>query len=170
MIPTVESPDVHGHTVFCEDIRQEAGGKVSLMGVYRGAIHVHTTFPATLPRLAFAISLIQRKSIFKEKVTLRIFLPGDSEDKPSVEVPISGPGPDSDPRPELIAGDLPFILMQADIQLGNLVLPSPGIIKVRAFRDEKLYPLGSLAVIQGAISGDAKVVADSTQSDSEKRP
>lgn len=38
------------HTQFCDDIRQEVGNKLSLMGVYNGALVV-PSFPFDLPRL-----------------------------------------------------------------------------------------------------------------------
>lgn len=149
MIETAKGPDVHGHTVFCEDIRQEVGGKVSFMGVYQGALQVHTRFPAAIPRFVFAISYLQRKSVFQPKVALRIYLPGDEDEKPSIESNVDGPAvPDVADLPGV---DDQFILMRADVALAGLTIKEPGVIKVRAFRDGTLYPLGSLAVLQGDI-------------------
>jgi hypothetical protein len=37
-------------TVYCDDIRQEVGGKLSLMGVYNAVMYVQQ-FPVTLPKL-----------------------------------------------------------------------------------------------------------------------
>jgi hypothetical protein len=42
-------------TIFCDDVRQEAGGKLSYMGVYGPQLIVRT-FPATLPKLCFVIT------------------------------------------------------------------------------------------------------------------
>jgi hypothetical protein len=35
------SPDVWGYTIFCDDIREEIGGKVSLIGIYAGTMHAY---------------------------------------------------------------------------------------------------------------------------------
>ena len=37
-------------TTFCDDVRQEVGGKQSLIGVYNGVMYV-PQFPVTLPKL-----------------------------------------------------------------------------------------------------------------------
>lgn len=37
-------------TIFCDDVRHELNGKVSLMGVYGGDMYV-TDFPVTLPKI-----------------------------------------------------------------------------------------------------------------------
>jgi hypothetical protein len=37
-------------TIFCDDVRQEIGGKLSLIGVYNGVMYV-PQFPATLSKL-----------------------------------------------------------------------------------------------------------------------
>jgi hypothetical protein len=37
-------------TTFCDDVRQEIGGKLSLIGVYNGVMYV-PQFPVTLPKL-----------------------------------------------------------------------------------------------------------------------
>jgi hypothetical protein len=44
--------------VFCEDIREETGGKHSLMGVLSGPVTLHAAPPAQLTRLAVAVWLI----------------------------------------------------------------------------------------------------------------
>ena len=38
------------HSLFCDDIRQEVGNKLSLMGIYNGSMVV-PSFPYELPRL-----------------------------------------------------------------------------------------------------------------------
>lgn len=41
----------YGHVVFCDDVRQEIDGKLTLVGVYNGNLTVFGGFPAVLPRL-----------------------------------------------------------------------------------------------------------------------
>lgn len=47
----------HVETIFCDDIRQEIGGKLSLMGIYSGALFV-PAFPATLPKLCLLVKVL----------------------------------------------------------------------------------------------------------------
>jgi hypothetical protein len=44
-------------TVVCDDVRKEEGNKLSYMGIY-GANIVVPTFPFTLPKLCFVMSLL----------------------------------------------------------------------------------------------------------------
>ncbi|WP_449302458.1 DUF6941 family protein [Pseudoxanthomonas mexicana] len=43
--------------IFCDDIREEVNGKISLIGCYTGGMQV-TEFPATLPKLCVLVRLI----------------------------------------------------------------------------------------------------------------
>jgi hypothetical protein len=47
----------HVETIFCDDIRQEIGGKLSLIGIYSGALFV-PAFPATLPKLCLLVKVL----------------------------------------------------------------------------------------------------------------
>jgi hypothetical protein len=47
----------HVETVFCDDIRQEVGGKLSLIGVYSGGLLV-SAFPVTLPKLCLFVRVV----------------------------------------------------------------------------------------------------------------
>ncbi|HEY4369127.1 MAG TPA: hypothetical protein VGN07_17970 [Steroidobacteraceae bacterium] len=44
------------YTIFCDDLRQEVGNKVSYMGVYQGILYVEA-FPVFLPKLCAAVTL-----------------------------------------------------------------------------------------------------------------
>lgn len=46
--------DRYVYSIFCDDIRQEIGNKMSLMGIYNGELHV-ATLPAVLSKLCVAI-------------------------------------------------------------------------------------------------------------------
>ena len=43
-------------SLYCDDIRQEVGGKVSLMGIYTGMMYL-PEMPALLPRICVYSSL-----------------------------------------------------------------------------------------------------------------
>lgn len=47
----------HLQTIFCDDIRQEVGGKYSYIGVYGSRLLI-STLPATLPKLCLALKVV----------------------------------------------------------------------------------------------------------------
>ena len=44
------------HVTYCDDIRQEVGNKLSLLGIFRGTLFV-PSFPVTLPKLAILVAV-----------------------------------------------------------------------------------------------------------------
>lgn len=59
------------YTIMCDDVRQEAGGKISLMGLFENIYAAQ--FPAIHPRLAIVNEWTEGKGEFE--VTLRILSP-----------------------------------------------------------------------------------------------
>ncbi len=150
----VESPEVFGYTIFCDDIRVEHDGKVTLVGSYPGRMYVNGTFPITLPKFAISVVFNQAKDEFVPHLKLLIFLPGDKD-----EASIQGEfGETSDgailrevgkePLPD---GTGKYIGVTANIVMAPLILKEPGTITVRVLRSDKIYRVGRLAVLQGTI-------------------
>lgn len=149
-----DTPDTFGHTVFCDDIRQEVTGKLILIGVYQAVMVVNSAFPVTLPRLCFSISIIQKAESFSPSVGIRIFVPGDSDDTPSIEAEI---GETSEGAAQTRAAanakllgvpksDQKHLQIHAGLQFDNFQLKEEGVIKVRADIGGKRYKIGSLRV------------------------
>ena len=61
----------HILTLFCDDIRQEIGGKFSYIGVYSGGLFV-PTFPITLPKLCLAMSAVTPADKPFQKLSFRV--------------------------------------------------------------------------------------------------
>jgi hypothetical protein len=40
----------HGYSIFCDDIRNEVGGKLSFIGCYNAVMFVPSQFPCLLPK------------------------------------------------------------------------------------------------------------------------
>jgi len=59
------------HCVFCDDIRAEVGGKLSLMGIYQGDLLVPVQ-PTVLPKLCMVVTAVTTADQPFEKVTARI--------------------------------------------------------------------------------------------------
>jgi hypothetical protein len=76
-----------GFAIFCDDIRDEVSGKISLIGIYHSLMVIHGPFPATLPKFGFFIEILEPAKLILERdfpIELSIYLPGDEEGKPSI--------------------------------------------------------------------------------------
>src|ERR1700730_6660205 len=74
-------------SIFCDDIRQEIGGKLSFMGVYYGAMYV-PQFPINLPKFCVNVTFYEPKIMAEARVVpvlIKVFMPNDAENAPSVE-------------------------------------------------------------------------------------
>lgn len=140
----IETSTPSGHTLFCDDIRQEANGKLIFIGVYSGIMYLGTPFPT---HLKFALRIIyqERPGESSEPVEMKIFAPIDAEDEKeimswtlpanfrNVEMPPPAPGATT------------FVTNVSLIQF-QTELAREGRIKVRAFRGDNEIRLGSLIV------------------------
>ncbi len=154
------TPDIYGYTIFCDDIREEAGGKHSFMGTYGGLMIIHVPFPATLVTFAVAVTILQKRKIFEPNLGLWIFLPGDSENEPSIQGKFSeiehgkvagatlaeteALHPDSLGRDEPI--DDIYVALNAHMKFSQMIMKQPGIVKVRAVIGDNIYRLGAMRV------------------------
>ena len=58
-------------TIYCDDIRQEIGGKLTYVGVYSGSL-LAATFPIALPKFCVAVTVVAGSFDPREPLTLRI--------------------------------------------------------------------------------------------------
>jgi hypothetical protein len=147
-------PEVFGDTIFCDDIRQESGGKLSLMGCYSNIIVLHSPFPFIFPKFGFYITLVQRREVLDPNIKIKIFLPGDPEDAPSFhsEAHETTEGAVAEETARLVEGlprsDQRVVTMHASIVAAPLTIKERGIIKVRVLRQGELIRLGGIRVVQ----------------------
>lgn len=142
---TIEWPDVFGYSIFCDDIRFEEGGKLSVIGVYQGSMFVHRDFPVSLPKLAILVRYNEKTGTQSHSLTLQLFLPGDHENTPSVV----GHVPIEEMRKQLLPQadhDNTYGSLQANFILSPAVLKQPGVIRVRALCGDKILKMGSLKI------------------------
>jgi hypothetical protein len=149
----LDPPQVYGYTVFCDDIRQEIGGKFSYIGVYSGFMFVNGSFPITLPKLCLAITFLQRREILDANIGLRIYLPGETDDDaPSIQADLQEQkeGIVAEQTAAEVAGlpkpDISFVAMHAKMLFSPVVITQAGDIRVRAVRKGELIRLGGLRV------------------------
>jgi hypothetical protein len=142
-MPTYETvPDCFGNSVFCDDIRLEVGSKISFIGTYRGTMYIQGGFPFVLPKFGLAARFAQRSDIYDPNLRVWIFLPGnDTDDAPSIEAKF----PEGEaPTASLAAGA--YFTSETHMIIAPFVLESPGAIRVRILRQDKLYKVGQLKV------------------------
>jgi hypothetical protein len=149
---TVDPPVAFGHTIFCDDIRFEVGGKLTYVGAYaQGKMFVHSPFPVVLPKLCLGISYFQKATEVILPTKFMVFLPGDTEDKPS----ITSEPTEKDARQALAAAHDLAIKLKIEIGLAHihtqiviapLNLTQEGVIRVRAVRGDELIRLGGISV------------------------
>jgi Family of unknown function (DUF6941) len=132
-----------GYTIFCDDIRAEQGNKFSLMGIYRAEMLVHQPFPVTVPKLGFYVVHREDPTVPLHKMQLRIYVPGDPDDKPSYSAdvePMAAGAPPQPPAPDTRRTFLAHVL------LNGVVLKEEGRIRVRMHHEDKVVKLGSLRI------------------------
>ena len=121
-------------TTFCDDIRQEVGGKLSYIGIYTGVMNV-PSFPLALPKFAFSVHFIEPKQMAEnrvEPIKVNIYLPGEELPTVSGEIPSIKDMPHP-PRPSIDddPGANQIVLGNAIFMIAPLLLQRPGRIRVR---------------------------------------
>jgi hypothetical protein len=101
---------------------------------------------------AMGITLFQRKMIFVPKVELRIFLPGDPDDTPSIqaEATMGAAAASAETgalHPEARASeDEGYVGMNHQLRFAQLPIKQPGMLKVRVVIGTDMVRLGSLRI------------------------
>ena len=138
-----------GFSLFCDDIRAEVGGKLTVVGIYQQDMIFQppATFPITLPKFCILIKYYELQGVLTEDMTLNVFLPGDPRNEPTIKIPI--------PRAGFADIVLPYALDEDQERVFNVNYPlviSPfqikqeGFLKVRAICGAVTTNLGSMMV------------------------
>lgn len=141
----MEDPDFLGHTIFCDDIRQEVGGKFSCIGIYASKMILHKPFPFRLPKFGFVITYRQKISVPLKNVVIKVHLPGyeDTDDEGVIGAEM-GLGSESLPP-----DSGPYVMLTTNILAVGLLLKAPGAFRVRAYREDDVLKMGALNVEYG---------------------
>ena len=146
---TAAPPDCWGTTIFCDDIRSEAGGKITLVGMYPVSLQVHSPFPVTLAKFGFWFRYFERPKGRTGNGKLLVWLPGDQNtasieaDLPldDIRKPHDGPPPEHAVEGEFLH------LWQAPMLFAPLLLLKAGRVSVRLhLADGTIVPLGTLPI------------------------
>jgi hypothetical protein len=141
--------DRYGYSIFCDDIRNEPGGKLSFVGCYNGVIFISGQFPLVLPKLCVHTHILSPASRPFNSILVRCYLPGDEQ--PFAEEPIETPQQTA--QTALVANlksetAAPlYIVAATSLVFTPIELRSSGLMRIRAFVDsEQEIRLGSLRI------------------------
>jgi hypothetical protein len=139
----------YGYSIFCDDIRNEPGGKLSFVGCYNGVIFISGNFPLVLPKLCVHTHILSPASQPFSSIVVQCYLPGD--EKPFFEEPIETP--EHHDQTQLVANlktdtSAPlFIVAATSLIFTPLELRNAGLMRVRAIvNSDQEIRLGSLRI------------------------
>lgn len=115
------------HAVFCDDIRQEMGGKVSLMGCFQGDLLV-PFLPVALPKLCVFVTV--STPVKRPLKSLRIRIMQDDTELVSLDVPEGGT------TVPIVEDGITRILANAAMVFSPFAIPAPTAIRVLVVTEE----------------------------------
>jgi hypothetical protein len=148
--------DPFGIAIFCDDVRQEAGGKISLIGCYGTDMQfADVTFPITIAKIG--IYMVARLPVDRATppIQLLVYLPGDSDDAPTTKfdfpLPPEMQTPWADGKdPMWPAAQMSDVdrahMLRHHLVISPAVLKEEGFIRVRMMYGEQRVRLGVLKV------------------------
>jgi|APMed6443717190_1056831.scaffolds.fasta_scaffold95692_2 hypothetical protein len=136
------------NTIFCDDIRLEQQGKVTIVGTFSGAVLL-PAYPASLPKLCVVVSLTIPLDTLPSHLKTVIYL-GDDVLKSHEVTDLASPPvrgfPESIEGPE----DAEFQWMGLDqyFTLAPLEVDAPKALRVKVFADGKEYKGAALYFVR----------------------
>lgn len=115
--------------LFCDDIRQEVFGKVSLIGCYAGIMEVEE-FPITLPKLC---ARVQIQTPMSERWTEAMVLKVLKDDEVVMEYPLPAP----DERAEQENDEQRLHAITVHLAFSPFVIEKPCSIRIRGYVGER---------------------------------
>lgn len=114
----------HVEVIYCDDIRQEIGQKHSYMGVYSGDM-VISNFPAVLPKLCIAVTVVTPIDDPIETLQINIFQDG-------IDGPIISTEKITAPAPNLEKDDSTLLMAHFMFSLSPFQIEKESKLRVEA--------------------------------------
>ena len=134
----------YGHTIFCDDIRHELNGKVTLVGCYSGDMEFPVPGPVLYPKLGAWVNILIPIEIKFSKVRLFVEkLEGDVKNLIfDASIDLDGQTKDND-----LPQDGEFLSIIVPCMWSPFEMSESGSLKVRAELDDgEIIKLGSLKI------------------------
>lgn len=155
-----------GSAIFCDDIRDEVGGKVTLVGTYGSDMIVGSEAPIALPQLCCAAFVRLDKDALAENVTIQIVkhLASDTietialaelTDLKNLSIPEQKPVYGESKR---------FLSLRAAIRMSPFFIEEETTLRAIAVIDADEYLLGALTIRLGPVVPEPVVPRNSEAS------
>jgi hypothetical protein len=146
--------DPYGIAIFCDDIREETGGKISLVGCYGPDMRFEgVPFPLVYPKIGIYVTARLPFSA-TPPIRILVYFPGDSEEAPTMTVDMPLPE-EFKTEPDIVRYP-PDPLMPRDSKrqhgfrrhfvLSPVIIAQEGFIRVRMMYGDQRIPLGALRI------------------------
>jgi hypothetical protein len=117
----------HIEVIYCDDIRQEVGNKLSYMGVYSGELNIQTA-PVVLPKLCISIKAISDMQDPFEALEIRVLRVKGTE-----EIELLSTGPATLPaRKPSTEGGMSYMVAHFAFVLAPFPIDEEFLIRIRA--------------------------------------
>ncbi len=136
-----------GFSIFCDDIRLEQGGKISLMGIYQSEMIFHdVSFPVSFPKFAILVMYYEPSDLEPVDLSVHVYFPGDEPGSPTINSSINRKEltPKIAARTDLEPDMQSVFNARIPIVIQPLLVKQEGFIKVRIIRAGKTLNFGSL--------------------------
>lgn len=143
-----------GFSVFCDDVREEASGKVTLVGTYSGAMMVNGQTPLTIPMLCCHVTLYMDEVSATRGGTLQLCRV-DKDDTREVLNSLELPKFELDelPKGRKIVPDADTLLtFSISMRLAPYLIGEEHLLRMIYVLGEDEYRIGALSIEIGAAS------------------
>jgi hypothetical protein len=136
----------YGTALFCDDVRYEVNGKISLIGIYGPDLVVLGDLPTILPRFWISMFAYFPPDRSVRDVKMLVYLPGDPEDGPSIKLDLPWSlEPQLDKKPPY-ADALASLYLRHQTGLTMVQLKEEGYIRVRLVHGKQRIRAGALRI------------------------
>jgi hypothetical protein len=127
------------HCVFCDDVRQELGNKLSLMGIYVGELIIAAVPPVVMPKFVIVVWVISDVDDPIKRVVTRVLMPPDGTEVLKVEAgEVITLASHMEGARKVIAHQI--------VSVGNFMISAPGMMEVMLETDTGPLRAGRLLI------------------------
>ncbi len=137
MIDIVSKP--YGVTIFCDDIREELGGKFTYVGVYSNELQIVSKAPVILPKLCVSVRLLIPDDINVSSIKMNITQTSSNEKNTLLEHDL-----EIGERKDNVRDHLSAIWHHVFSPFG---IKEPCMIRVKAYIGDTEIWLGTLKIV-----------------------
>lgn len=137
-----------GYTVFCDDIREESSGKVTLVGSYSGSMIVNGQTPLMIPMLCAQVAVYMDEDAALRGGTLQLCKIGRDDIKEVLNsVPLPEVGRKDLPVAKKVSTDVDMLLaISLSLRITPYQIDEEHLLRMVLIVGDDEYRLGALSV------------------------